>query len=912
MKTELGVIVLFGAVVLLMMMARMHDDIRPSSVQRRAFAVSRPRPRPRPSRDPVADEALVDYDAYVGGLIERLVQPSPRYRDQMALTMQSPALLRQLQKQIELVVDAGVAGDVYETGTWRAGTSIFMVLVFRAYEQSKGVRSTRNFYFFDSFAGFRPEGIDEPLDVYLSKQKYVAPLETVRASFADFDVDMRNITFVKGFFDDTVPKFAVPGPIAVLRMDGDLYSSTKVVLDHFYDYVVPRGWVIIDDYNWRPSMSSSKLCREAVDEFRAARQIVAPLTSEYGPPSWQVPPYAQQVCIVTAYKEPHMKEYFAWNQYRDILPFTLSNIWSYGRRHGYQVYLFNQEVFDTHKKSSWVKIPLIRRYFERGCKWVFYTDVDWLFINQDPLPLDDAYDMIVSHECIKSNEWKKMSGTMLVKNSAWSRQFLTRWENLYDTFKARVNHDQAAFEHLLRTTPPQVKVLSPREFMTYDTHNCPAPGFGIHFPAGEKNKRVTRFAHTTALNATIAGTQVMYQVPYTLRENDIIVGIVSSSREKRMTLRKLYKDEVFYFIVGEKDGFDYDEFYEYSDMILVNRPESYWGEDSILPYKTQVFFMVASRLRYDYLLKIDDDSLVKFDRLRAELRRVSPDYWGRVWKRNVINRDPKNKWYVSHKTFSEPYYPDYCSGAGYTMSRRFVNCMVKVIPTQKFMPRSDVTTGLLARACNVTPVNSNLVQHLRNYPNNDFIIRHYVDFTEWRDPFTGGGMTNSEQTLLRAYYTAADRIFEWGMGSSTSLAAYLQKDVVSVDSAKVWVEQCRRKFTNVDLRYVNIGPVADWGYPKSNTPEPTWSNYSTVVQALPIFDVYLVDGRFRVACAVQALLHNPHAKVIIHDAQRADYDVLWSVVHVMDQTGKLKVVEAIPGNEGEYRRIWNEYKYITA
>ena len=50
MKTELGVIVLFGAVFLLVMMARMHDDIRPSSVQRRAFAGS----RPRPSRDPVA------------------------------------------------------------------------------------------------------------------------------------------------------------------------------------------------------------------------------------------------------------------------------------------------------------------------------------------------------------------------------------------------------------------------------------------------------------------------------------------------------------------------------------------------------------------------------------------------------------------------------------------------------------------------------------------------------------------------------------------------------------------------------------------------------------------------------------------------------------------------------------------
>ena len=908
MKAEFGLIVAFGGIMLLIVMARLHmeDDVHLRSSVRRRHAEKRRFQEPTPLAPPPQS-----YDTFVTNLITRLMKPSARYRDKLALTMQSASLLRKLQKHVEHVVDSGIAGDVYETGTWRAGTSIFMTQVFRAYERSKGLPSTRRFYFFDSFAGFRPEGIDESLDVYLSKQKYVAPLETVRASFKDFDVDMTNITFVKGFFDDTVPNFTVPGPIAVLRMDGDLYSSTKVVLDHFYDHVVPQGWVIIDDYNWRPSVSSSKLCKEAIDEFRAARHITAPLTSEYGPPSWQVVETTQDVCIITAYKEPHMKEYFEWGQYRDILPFTLGNMWTYARLHKYRVYLFNQDVFDTKKKSSWVKIPLIRRYFERGCKWVFYTDVDWLFIKQKPLPLDDAYDLIVSNECIKHHEWKKMSGTMLIKNSPWSKQFLTRWENMYDVFKSKMNHDQAAFEHMLRITPPQVKVLPPQQFMTYDTHNCPTPGFGIHFPAGNKNKRVARFANDTALNATIAGTQVMYQIPYTMRENDIIVGIVSSSREKRMTLRKLYKDEVFYFIVGEKDGFDYDEFYEYNDMILVNRPESYWGEDSILPYKTQVFFTVASRLKYEYLLKIDDDSLVKFDRLRAELKRTSPDYWGRVWRRNMINRDPKNKWYVSYKTFSEPYYPDYCSGAGYTMSRRFVDCMVKIIPTQKFMPRSDVTTGLLARACHIQPVNSNLVQHLRKYPNNDFIIRHYVDFSEWHDPFKGGGMTTNEQTLLRMYYSEGTRIFEWGMGSSTSLAAYLQKDVVAVDSAKVWVDQCRSKYPNADLRHVNIGPVADWGYPKSSTPEPRWANYSTAVQTLPAFDVYLVDGRFRVACAMQALLHNPRAKVIVHDAQRKDYDAIWNVVRVIDQTGKLKVVKARSGKESEYKRIWDEYKYVT-
>ena len=61
-----------------------------------------------------------------------------------------------LKKLIELISDTdSTNGDVYETGTWRAGTSMFMVAVFRAYASLKGRDCNRHFYFFDSFEGFR-------------------------------------------------------------------------------------------------------------------------------------------------------------------------------------------------------------------------------------------------------------------------------------------------------------------------------------------------------------------------------------------------------------------------------------------------------------------------------------------------------------------------------------------------------------------------------------------------------------------------------------------------------------------------------------------------------------------------------------------------------------------------------------
>jgi O-methyltransferase len=53
-----------------------------------------------------------------------------------------------------------------------------------------------------------------------------------------------------GWFQDTVPKTAPHiGPIAFLRLDGDLYESTKVCLEHLYPLVASGGVIVIDDWN---------------------------------------------------------------------------------------------------------------------------------------------------------------------------------------------------------------------------------------------------------------------------------------------------------------------------------------------------------------------------------------------------------------------------------------------------------------------------------------------------------------------------------------------------------------------------------------------------------------------------------------------------------------------------------------
>lgn len=54
---------------------------------------------------------------------------------------------------------------------------------------------------------------------------------------------------------------------------------------------------------------------------------------------------------------------------------------------------------------------------------------------------------------------------------------------------------------------------------------------------------------------------------------------------------------------------------------------------------------------------------------------------------------------------------------------------------------------------------------------------------------------------------------------------------------------------------VDIGEVRNWGYPKNTTVNESWLSYSRAILTYGLeADLVLVDGRFRVACALHAVL----------------------------------------------------------
>ncbi|PRW60986.1 macrocin O-methyltransferase [Chlorella sorokiniana] len=94
------------------------------------------------------------------------------------------------------------------------------------------------------------------------------PKSEVQSAFERFGLLDERVHFHKGFFRHALPAWWAQdkSPIAVLRLDGDMYESTMDELYNLWESISPGGYVIIDDWNIR-------VCRKAVTEFLARNKL---------------------------------------------------------------------------------------------------------------------------------------------------------------------------------------------------------------------------------------------------------------------------------------------------------------------------------------------------------------------------------------------------------------------------------------------------------------------------------------------------------------------------------------------------------------------------------------------------------------------------------------------------------------
>jgi O-methyltransferase len=174
-------------------------------------------------------------------------------------TMMGAGALENLHSCMKQVLADRIDGDFVETGVWRGGGTIYMRAFLKAYRDQ-----SRRVWVADSF-----EGLPKPKSEYqadrgsqLWASEYLAvSVDDVRKNFAFYDLLDDRVCFLKGFFSDTMPTAPIDR-IAVLRLDGDMYESTIVVLQHLYPKLSSGGFVIIDDYGMLPE------CNRAVEDYR--------------------------------------------------------------------------------------------------------------------------------------------------------------------------------------------------------------------------------------------------------------------------------------------------------------------------------------------------------------------------------------------------------------------------------------------------------------------------------------------------------------------------------------------------------------------------------------------------------------------------------------------------------------------
>ena len=110
--------------------------------------------------------------------------------------------------------------------------------------------------------------------------------------------------------------------------------------------------------------------------------------------------------------------------------------------------------------------------------------------------------------------------------------------------------------------------------------------------------------------------------------------------------------------------------------------------------------------------------------------------------------------------------------------------------------------------------------------------------------------------------------------------------------------------THFRFYWADIGPTVDWGFPQFALAKNVWSYQVAPLLAEPAaFDVYLVDGRYRLACLLVAFLHassrqDPGSSsttsqsgsspiVVVHDCDRAGYHLADALLYNKESGGIL-------------------------
>jgi hypothetical protein len=160
---------------------------------------------------------------------------------------------------------------------------------------------------------------------------------------------------------------------------------------------------------------------------------------------------------------------------------------------------------------------------------------------------------------------------------------------------------------------------------------------------------------------------------------------------------------------------------------------------------------------------------------------------------------------------------------------------------------------------------------------------------------------------------------EFGTGGSTFVASrHVAQSIISVDSSVEWIDKvrsaCSGGIVEPTLLHIDIGPTGDWGFPIDHSTQSKWARYHEAVWDLEESkeaDLYMIDGRFRVACFAQAVKHGDSKCIIgFHDfGSRKQYHCVYEIAKEIATVEDMSFFQPLNGAMEIAAKLIDEYKW---
>ena len=151
-------------------------------------------------------------------------------------------------------------------------------------------------------------------------------------------------------------------------------------------------------------------------------------------------------------------------------------------------------------------------------------------------------------------------------------------------------------------------------------------------------------------------------------------------------------------------------------------------------------------------------------------------------------------------------------------------------------------------------------------------------------------MNPNDKRMFYKYLDSCKHYFEFGSGGSTIQASLRQniQSITSVESDNEWykrISQMLSQDNRVNMKYVHVNSIPG----KFGHPFPKGSvianKYAGLIEGHSP-DIVLIDGRFRVACALKCFCNISNNSVILFDdfLNRPEYHIVLNYYDIIEKT----------------------------